>query len=62
MICKNDTISNFYVLSENVKNPLKSMISEGEYLKYREQVYKPGSVVDSHLSWSVVANSIMRHD
>ena len=37
MICKNDTISNFYVLCKNVKNPLKSMISEGEYLKYREQ-------------------------
>jgi hypothetical protein len=25
-----------------------------------EQTCKPGSVVDSHLSWSVVANSIMR--
>lgn len=37
MICKNDTISNFYVLWKNVKNPLKSMISGGEYLKYSEQ-------------------------
>lgn len=38
------------------------MILGDNLLKYREQAYKPGSVVDSHLSWSVVANSIMRHD
>lgn len=59
-VYNNDTISYFYVLSKNVKNPLKSMISEGDSLKCREQTYKPGSVLDSHLSWSVVANSIMR--
>ena len=40
--------------------PQKSIFSRFYVLLKCERTYKPGSVLNSHLSWSVVADGIMR--
>lgn len=46
------------IAQKSVLRTAKMMLLQQNFKN--EQTYKPGSVVDSHLSWSVVANSIMR--